>query len=152
MGIVQISKDGPKFNPKKNEGMDKVETLDSLNISDKEYEFDFGNNSAGMNKGKIKIERNLLNACLTTITNTLLKISFLAIIVFIVFRFVKVKFIIFEEKMYNLTLFNGEVIKLAFVILVTLLISFCIGGFDLTDKSDIRSLNKGFYFFCTKSF
>ena len=122
MGIVQISKDGPKFNPKKNEGMDKVETLDSLNISANEYEFDFGNNSAGMNKGKIKIERNLLNACLTTITNTMLKISFLGIIVFIVLRFVKIDLGIFSEEMYNLSLFNGEVIKLSCIILGTLLI------------------------------
>ena len=122
MGIVQISKDGPKFNPKKNEGMDKVESLDSLNISSTDYEFDFGNNSAGMNKGKIKIERNLLNACLTTITNTMLKVSFLGIIVFIIFRFVKIDLGIFSEEMYNLSLFNGEVIKLACIILGTLLI------------------------------
>lgn len=117
MAVVEISKDGPSFNKKVNTGMDKVDSLASLNIVTEDYKYDFSADSAGMNKGKIKTEQTIARALILSTLKIISKILVLSIISFIVMKYTGFEFTYFTKKMYTKSLFNQDFLILSGIVL-----------------------------------
>ncbi len=64
-------------------------SLTSLNNSNDEYKFDFGNNSAGMSNGKLKNEIGIVAACIRTAISSLIKLAVFVGIIYVVLKYVK---------------------------------------------------------------
>lgn len=107
MGIVKIEKE-LKSNVNRVEAKKRQQeilpgaSLNSLNNSNKEYHFDFGNNSAGMNNGKLKNEIGIMPACIKTAISSIIKIVVFIGIIFLVLKYAKLDIDLswFSEKSY----------------------------------------------------
>ncbi len=75
-------------------------SLTSLNNSNDDYKFDFGNNSAGMSNGVLKNEVNVLPACVRTVIRSLIKIAIFLGIIYLILKYAKLDI--------DLTMFEGE--------------------------------------------
>lgn len=64
-------------------------SLNSLNNSNDEYQFDFGNNSAGMSDGKLKNEIGIVRACIKTTINSIIKTTIFIGIIYIILKYAK---------------------------------------------------------------
>ena len=105
MGIVKIEKDfksnvNSSDSYKKQQDILPGSSLTSLNNSNNEYSFDFNNNSAGMNNGRIKNEIGIVPACVKTVLNSILKITILLGIVYLIYKYLNIDI--------DLTCFEGN--------------------------------------------
>lgn len=133
MAVVQISKEEPNFTPKEKTGVDKVESLASLNIVTEDYKYDFSADSAGMDKGRLKTEQTLLRALSWSFFNTMFKLLVLGLIVFLVIKFTGIDLTFFTKEIYtkstynqDFLIFSGIVMGVLFV--VCFILKICING------------------------
>lgn len=144
MGILKITKDVKGNVNRASTYVDRssiVEkhSLNNLN-NNEDYNYDFGNNSAGMSEGKIKNERGLIGGIITTILKTIIFIVFILGIIGVTIYFTKVKIEFFPfDKTLTLNKFE-DAIRDSFIYYSGLLLFSC-----LLVKIAINSSVKGVF-------
>lgn len=100
-------------------------SLNLLNNSNEDYKFDFGNNSAGMNNGKLKNEIGITSACVKTAISSFVKLGVFLALIFIIIKYVKIDIDLtwFDDKAYlTKDMYWDEFLRVSLMLGLSLLI------------------------------
>ncbi len=133
MAIIEVLKqadvDGSDIKYKKNAAKPKIKSADkeiSLNNLNKKatYAYDFGKDTnPEMAHGKLKTERSIVTAILSTMFMSFIIFGILFGGIFGIFKLLKLEFVLFEQKKYySLDMFNSELVIFLLTFFVLLLV------------------------------
>lgn len=149
MGIINISKGNKPDVEAIRRAQEhlKEDSLNVLNNSDNEYNYTFEKSNAGMNGGKLKIERGLIDCVIISYLGVFIKLSLLFIFTYAIIYFLDIPFeLVIEKEYFTVNEFNKMLIRaggilLGMLFLICFVVKIAING-SIKKRFRTKYLNK----------